>query len=170
MNLKIMILVIGFLSLVGCASTPTVHPDYIKVDGKIFSRDADGSVALTADEIEMLRSHRDVTIVERVLPDGGMAITAAELNLLSKDAQLFTESLNGIITDNEVFSFLVKKGSLKENLERLCAKFSTGEDTISLSFEVTDFYVNESKIIRANSLSSLIKPLVSAYPVFSSIH
>lgn len=169
MNNKLKLLAACLPVLLAACSTTSVKPDYIEISGTKFSRNANGEVVLTTNEIELLKNNQDVVIVERVLPDGGVAITPEELELLSNDSQLFDEIMNNKEIDDKIFTFLVKKGSLKSNLKRLTRKYSTEKNPIKLEFAGVDYYISESRIIRADSISAIAGELLSDFPVFTSI-
>lgn len=169
MNFKFILAITSLPFLLAACSTISVNPDYVEISGAKFDRNENGEVVLTTNEIELLKNKNDVVIVERVLPDGGVVITPEELLLLSQDSQLFDETMNNKEIDDQVFTFLVKKGSLKSNLERLTTKYSTGKNPIKLEFEGVDYYIPESRIIRADSVSAIAGELLSEFPVFTSI-
>lgn len=170
MNFRLLLAMFAVLLCSGCQISSNVNGDYVKVADQSFKRSVDGSVILTADQLEVLKSRREVTIIDRVFPAGGVAVTADELALLRGDKKLLAATLNNAPVEQREYAFLIKKGSLKGNLERLCAKFSTEHDTFSLSFEIDDLYVSRPKIIKSDSFANLLKLLISDYPAFASIH
>ena len=169
MNFKLFLAVTSLPVFLAACSTTSVNTDYVEISGAKFLRNENGEVVLTTNEIELLKNKQDVVIVERVLPDGGVVITPEELKLLSQDSQLFDETINNKKVDDQVFTFLVKKGSLKSNLERLTSKYSTGDNPIKLEFEGVDYYISASRIIRADSVAAIAGELLSEFPVFTSI-
>jgi hypothetical protein len=169
MNNTLKLVATCFPFLLAACSTTSVNTDNVEISGTKFSRNDNGEVVLTANEVELLKNKQDVVIVERVLPDGGVAITPEELKLLSHDSQLFGETINNKEIDDKIFTFLVKKGSLKSNLKRLTRKYSTEKNPIKLEFAGVDYYISESRIIRADSISAIAGELLSDFPVFTSI-
>lgn len=154
------------LLLFGCEST---SDKYITIDGQKYLRNSDGSISVNKDQIEHLKAQRDIVVVDNVLPSGGLAVTDEELQLLSKDKQLLSETLNNTVEESKVHTFMVKKGSLKDNLKRLSDKYSTEEAPISLDYGDADYYVGESKIVRATSVDELVAEAVASFPVFAQI-
>lgn len=153
-------------TILGCNST---KGNQIKVDGEVFTRNEDGSISVSKEQLNFLKGVSTVVVIDNVLPSGGVAVTEGELHLMSKDDQLLRETINMEVTDTEVYTFLVKQGSLKENLNRLSKKYSTEHDPLSLEYGDVDYYVAESKIIRAMSLDELVAETLSSFPVFAEI-
>lgn len=94
------------LLLFGCEST---SDKYITIDGQKYLRNSDGSISVNKDQIEHLKAQRDIVVVDNVLPSGGLAVTDEELQLLSKDKQLLSETLNNTVEESKVHTFMVKK-------------------------------------------------------------
>jgi len=157
------------LTLGACSNTHNVSDDYIEVNGKFYERNEDGVVILTRDDLDIIKNNKDIIIVDNVLPSGGVAISQEEMNLLSNDEQLLEETLDKELKNNGVFTFLVRTGSLVQNLERLSKKFSTAEDIITLNYNGHDYFIKESKILRADSVDMLAAEMLSEFPVFASI-
>ena len=152
--------------MLGCTA---FESNPINVDGEKLQRNADGSVSLTKEQVEYLKGKPNIVILDSVLPAGGIAVTEKDLQLLSKDRQLMEETVNGKIIKNDVYTFLIKQGSLKENLNRLSSKYSTEHDPLFLEYGDVDYYVAESKIIRASSVDELVGETLASFPVFAEV-
>lgn len=154
------------LLLVGCESTSN---KYVTIDGHKYLRNSDGSISVNKNDIEHLKGQRDIVVVDNVLPSGGLAVTDKELQLLSKDKQLLDETINRTVEDTTTYTFLIKQGSLKHNLQRLSDKYSTDKAPISLDYGDADYYVPESSIVRASSIDELLAETLASFPVFAEI-
>jgi len=157
------------IALGACSNAHNVSDDYIEVNGKFYERNVNGVVVLSRDDLDIIKNSKDIIIVDNVLPSGGVAISQEEMNLLSNDDQLLEETFDKKLKQNGVFTFLVRSGSLTENLERLSVKFSTDDERITLNYNGPDYFISESKIIRADSVAMLAAEILSEFPVFASI-
>jgi hypothetical protein len=166
-NLLIPVLIT--LTLGACSNSHKVSDDYIEINGKFYERNESGVVVLSRDDLDVIKNNKDIIIVDNVLPSGSIAISQEEMNLLSADEQLLEETLNDEVRKNGVYTFLVRSGSLIENLQRLSTKFSTPEDKISLNYNGHDYFIKESKILRGDSIDMIAAEILSQFPVFASI-
>lgn len=168
-RLSLSIVLLG-LAAVGCSSTANhVSNDYISVGGEKLKRDSDGVVIVSKEQLQLLKGQKDIVVLDSVLPAGGVAVTESELQLLSKDKQLLEETIEGTRAKSKVYTFLIKKGSLKENLMRLSEKFTTESEPLSLEYGDVDYYVEQSSIVRSNSIDELVAETLNSFPVFASI-
>ncbi|MEJ6534162.1 MULTISPECIES: hypothetical protein [Pseudoalteromonas] len=152
--------------LVGCSLTQSKT---LNVGGQDYLVNKDGSITVSKEQVQYLKGQSDITVIDTVMPAGGVAVTEQELQLLSKDKQLLTETIDGKVAGTEIFTFLVKQGSLKENLSRLTAKYSTENEPLMLDYGDVDYYVKESSIIRAYSVDELVGEVISSFPAFAQI-
>lgn len=152
--------------LASCSLLPS---NTVEVGGQIYSVDDDGSITVSREEMHYLKGQNDVMIIDAIMPDGGVAITEEELKLLSKDKQLLTETIDGTLANSDIVTFLVKQGSLKENLTRLTSKYSTENEPLMLDYGDVDYYVAESQIIRAHSVDELVAKVIGSFPAFAQI-
>lgn len=161
---------IGVLVLAGCSLTEKqVNDDFVVIAGEQIQRDENGALMLTQEQLALIKGQKDVVVFDNVMPNGGAVVTEEELQLISQDQQLFEETVEGVVSDTEVYTFLIKKGSLKQNLLRLTEKYSTKEDPISLDYGDADYYVESSHIVRAASVEELVATTLDSFPVFASI-
>ena len=155
----------------GCNSTNNyvVKEEYIEVNGEHLIRDEKGNLIISKEQLAFLKGKSDIIVLDSVLPGGGIAVSKTELNLLTKNPKLLTETLDSKVMSNDVYSFLIKRGSLKENLERLALKYTTDEDPLSLDYGDLDYFVSESKIVKAASIEEVISKTLDSFPLFTSI-
>ncbi|MAD75958.1 MAG: hypothetical protein CML20_14420 [Rheinheimera sp.] len=166
MKTKILHLAILTFLLSGCKSTSN---EYLLVDGNKYKRNNDGSITVNKEQIDFLKGKSNIVVLASVMQDGGLAVTDKELQLLSKDKQLLSETVNNSIESDEVFTFLIRQGSLKKNLERLSEKYNSAETPLSLDYGDVDYFVEESKIVRATSVDELLAEALNSFPVFAQI-
>lgn len=155
---------VGLCLVVSACSTYKVwRNEAVRIDKDVYPLNARGEVELTEEQLTALQAEGRVVRVKHVAPDNALILDPEEMSILLQDRGLFYAALDNVNPDGEV-SVLVKKGSLRENIER----FINQQDSwAGLAWNLDlDYYVSKPFAVVGPDAQSVIMDVVSGYPIF----
>ena len=160
---KIMMIAGTALLISSCSSTPVAQNETktIYLDGKVFYYNDAGKIKLTARQLTELEKSGAVVRIDHVVPDNALIIEPEEMTVLMQDRLTFFAELDKVKPEGRISS-LVKKGSLRKNLERLALK----EGLMPIKWSGPDYYVPEPFVVVGPDIQSVVIETFSGYPVY----
>lgn len=160
--IKLIAMVNTVLIVSACSTFDVMQNKAVRLDGEVYYYNEAGEVELSEEQLASLEKNGAVVRIKHVAPDGALILDPEEMAVLMQDRSVFFAELDGKNPEGEVSS-LVKKGSLRKNLERIAKE--EGWSTVEWSPAI-DFYVNKPFAVVGPDLQSVVIEAVVGYPVY----
>ena len=160
---KYMMLAASLLALSACSFFDVVTNKAERIDGQVFYYDENGELLMSEEQLNILESNGSVVRIKHVAPNGALILDPEEMTVLMQDREVFYSQLDRKSLDGEV-TILIKKGSLKENIERIAKE----EGWNSVNWDVhVDYYVSEPFAVVGGDVPAVVVEALEGYPVFT---
>lgn len=162
-SLNKLVLLLGIsLFMSACSTLDVMQNKAVRLDGEVYYYNEAGEVELSEEQLASLEKNGAVVRIKHVAPDGALILDPEEMAVLMQDRSVFFAELDGKNPEGEVSS-LVKKGSLRKNLERIAKE--EGWSAVEWNPAI-DFYVNKPFAVVGPDLQSVVIEAVVGYPVY----
>lgn len=155
--MKKLIAVTVLIALSGCATTS--QTDTVVIGGVEYVKGHDGSVTLSKEEYAKVSQIRNPALLKRT--SNTLNLSPEEYEILSKNGEALF-SLAGMANEDEPVSALIRRGSLKNNIERLLAE----NGWRNLYFEGEDYFVEKSHIIESEAVETAVIEVLEDKPMY----
>ncbi len=160
---KSMTLAASLLALSACSFFDVVTSKAERIDGQVFYYDENGELLMSEEQLNILESNGSVVRIKHVAPNGALILDPEEMTVLMQDREVFYSQLDRKSLDGEI-TVLIKKGSLKENIERIAKE----EGWNSVNWDVhVDYYVSEPFAVVGGDVPAVVVEALEGYPVFT---
>ncbi|WP_200911684.1 hypothetical protein [Teredinibacter purpureus] len=158
-----MTLAASLLALSACSFFDVVTSKAERIDGQVFYYDENGELLMSEEQLNILESNGSVVRIKHVAPNGALILDPEEMTVLMQDREVFYSQLDRKSLDGEI-TVLIKKGSLKENIERIAKE----EGWNSVNWDVhVDYYVSEPFAVVGGDVPAVVVEALEGYPVFT---
>jgi len=157
---------LSFFSIAGvlgaCSAVDVMQDKAVRIDGEVYYYNEAGEIELTEDELKQMELAGNIVRIKHVAPTGALILDPEEMTVLMQDRAVFYSELDNKNPEGEV-SVFIKKGSLRNNLERILKE--EGWNSVAWKPSV-DFYVPQPFAIVGPDLQTVIVETLNDYPVF----
>lgn len=157
-------LALAAFASVGCTTLDVYQDKAVKIGDDVFYYNEDGQIEMSAAKLDELVAKKQAVRIKHVSNTDALILDPEELAVLMKDQEVFFSKLDNNPLVNEE-SFLVSKGSLKENMIRLAQE--AGWETIQWD-SVHNYYVESPVAIAAESYLEIAFEMIAPYPLMAS--
>lgn len=162
-TVKSFLLILGAIALAACSHVDVMRNKAERIDGQVFYYDDNGELVMTAEQLKSLEESGSVVRIKHVAPSGALILDPEEMNVLMQDREVFYAQLDGKKLDGEVTA-LIKKGSLKENIERIAKE--AGWNKVDWKVGV-DYHIAEPFAIVGSDVPAVIVEALEGFPVYT---
>ena len=160
--LRVLILCSVITGLGACSTMDVMQNKAVRIDGDIYHYNDDWEIELTEQELKRHESSGSIVRIKHVAPTGALILDLEEMRVLMQDRAVFFSELDKKNPPGEV-SVLIKKGSLRENMERIIKKERWDGVVWNLTI---DFYVSKPFAVVGPDVQAVIMEVINGYPIY----
>ncbi len=149
-------------ALTACSTVDVMQDKAVRIDGEVYYYNEAGEIELTEEELRQMESSGNIVRIKHVAPTGALILDPEEMTVLMQDRAVFYSELDKKNPSGEV-SVLIKKGSLRKNLERIIKE--EGWEGVAWNSSV-DYYVPKPFAIVGPDVQTVVIEALNGYPVY----
>lgn len=161
-KLQALAIIATSIGFTGCATVDVIQEKAVRIDGDVYYYNESGEIEVSTEKMAQLEKNGSVVRIKQVASEGALILDPEEFTLLTQDRSLFFAELDGKNPAGKVSS-VIKKGSLKKNLERIAQE--EGWVTVEWT-SAHDYYVAKPFAIVGLDLQSVVIEALKDYPLY----
>jgi hypothetical protein len=136
----------------------------VRINGDVYYYNDSGEIEVSEEKLKEMENQGNIVRIKHVAPSGALIVDPEEMTILMQDRAVFYSELDRTDSDGSV-SALIKKGSLRKNLERIFEEHGLPVAAWNLPL---DYYVSKPFAVVGADLQAIILESLNGYPVYVS--